>query len=90
MSFILLKYLHSFKSIMGFLGYHAISYNHNESIIRKHTFFAFKGLHSPFDINKKCSLGFNVGLITHWGTSLSNNFVLIMKFSLIFMNMKMK
>ena len=43
-----------------------------------------------FDVNKKYSEGFNEGLITHWGTSLSNGFVLFFKFSLIFMNMQMR
>ena len=37
------------------------------------------GLMEPFGINKKCSQGFNVGLITYLCTSLSNGFALIFK-----------
>ena len=48
------------------------------------------GLIEPFGINKKCSQGFNVGLISSLCTSLSNGFALIFKFSLIFMNMQMR
>ena len=49
-----------------------------------------KGLIEPFGISKKCSLRFNVGLITAKGIRLSNHFALFFKFSLILMNMQMR
>ena len=75
---------------MGCHGYYAISHNHNELIIGEYNFLPLRGLILPFDANKRCSYGFNVDLITHWGTSLSNGFVLRFKFSLKFMNMQMR
>ena len=61
------------------------------NLLLKNIFFLpLRGFILPFDVNKKCSYGFNVGLITHWGTSLSNGFVLIFKFSFIFMNRQIR
>ena len=49
-----------------------------------------RGYILPFDLNKKCAKESNVDLITHLGTSLSNGYFLMFKFSLIFMNMQIR
>ena len=68
---------HSFKLLNGF-------------IIEEHSFLSFDCLIEPFGIKKKYFYEFNAGLINHLGSSLCIGFVLIFKFSLIFMNMQMR
>ena len=63
---------------MGCYGNDAISHSQNGSIFEEHKFLYLSGLMEPFGINKKCFKGFNVGLITLWGTSLSKGFALIL------------
>ena len=62
----------------------------NGFIIEEHSVLPFDCLIEPFGIKKKYSLEFNAGLINPLGSSLYNGFVLIFKFSLIFMNMQMR
>ena len=45
------------------------------NLLFENIFFAFCSFILPFDVNKKCSKGFIGGLITIWGTSLSNVFL---------------
>ena len=45
---------------------------------------------SPFDVIRNAPRVQCISLITHLGTSLSNGFVLIYKFSLVIMNMQMR
>ena len=61
------------------------SYNQNGFIFEEHKVLHLISLIEPFCINKECSSGLNIGLITPWSTSLSNDFALMFKFSLIFM-----
>ena len=61
----------------------------NGFIIEEHSFLPFDCLIEPFGI-KKYSYEFNAGIINPLSSSLSNGFVLIFKFSLIFMNMQMR
>ena len=51
----------------------------NGCIIEEYRAFTLKILIEPFEVNKQCSHEFNVGLITPWGSSLYNGFVLIFK-----------
>ena len=60
--------------LMGCHGNYAISHNQNGFIIEEHKDFAFKRPYKSFDISNKCSLNFNVGLITPWDTKLCNGF----------------
>ena len=63
----------------------------NGFIVEEPSFFSpFDCLIEPFGIKKKYSYEFNAGLINSLGSSLCNGFVLIFKFSLIFMNMQMR
>ena len=41
--------------------------------------FTLSCLIEPFEINKQCSYELNVGLITPWGSSVCNGFVLDFK-----------
>ena len=70
--------------------YHAISHNNNEFIIEKHNSLPLRGFTLSFDVNKKCSLGLNPGLINRLSTSLSTAFVLFFEVSLILMIMQMR
>ena len=75
---------------MGCNGNYAILHNQNGFFIEEHKLFAFEWPYESFDIINKCSLEFNVGLITLWVTKLCNGFASFFKFSLIFMNMQMR
>ena len=57
-------------------------------MIGEHKWLPLSGLIEPFGINKKCSKGFNEGLITPRGTSLSNGFCPHFLVFIIFMNMQ--
>ena len=62
----------------------------NGFIIEEHSCLPFDCLIESFGIKKKYFSECNAGLINPLGSSLCNGFVLIFKFSLIFMNMQMK
>ena len=70
---------------MGCHRNYEISLNQNGFIIEEHIILPYE----PFDINNKC-YEFNVSLITPWGTSICNGFVLFFKFSLIFLIMHIR
>ena len=81
----------SLNCLIGCNGNYVISHYQNEIIIKEHNVFLLSDPIEPFDINKKCSKDFNVGLITPCDTSLYKDFALFFfKFSLIFMNMQMR
>ena len=62
----------------------------NGFIIEEHSFLPFDCLIEPFGIKKKYSYEFNASRINPLGPSLCNGFVLIFKFSFIFMHMQMR
>ena len=61
-----------FKTAMGRQGYHAVSHNHNGCICYDNIYLHLNCPIKQFDNDKKLSYGFNVGLITPNGTSISN------------------
>ena len=61
---------------MGCHGNHAIS---NLCIIEEYRVFTLSFLIEPFEFNKQYSYEFNLGLITPWGSSVCNDFVLVFK-----------
>ena len=62
----------------------------NGLIFEEHNLLHLSGLIEPFGINKKCSKGFNVVLITPWVLGYPMVLPSFFKFSLIFMNMQMR
>ena len=74
---------------MGCHGNHDVSYYKNAFIFEDNIFWHLSGPIEQINIQKKMSSVFNVGLITSWDASSSIGFSLILKFSLIFMNMQM-
>ena len=76
--------------VMGCHGNHEISYNQNAFIFEDNIFWHLSGPIEQFYTHNKMSYGFNLGLIAPLNTSFPNCLSLIFKFSLIFMNMKMR
>ena len=80
-----------FSKIAIWVAMETIQFHTNQMglFLRKNIFWLLSGLIEEFGIHEKLAQEFNVCLIIPRIASLSNGFTLILKLSLIFMNMQM-
>ena len=74
---------------MGCQGNHAVLHNHNGFSFKDKICLHLSGPIKQFDNDKKLLYGVIVGLVTPYGTSLSN-FPSCFEFPLVFINMQMR